>query len=112
MARAKGDVEGALTTYNQAIKLWPFREGLVQEAAGYASSKGRAAYARDVAFYGTQRWPQNVAFHQVVAGNALDLGDTVTAVRTLRKGLQLHPSDSVLNQMWRAIQPTQATQPK
>ena len=112
MARAKDDVEGALNTYNQAIKLWPFREGLVQEAAAYASSKGRAAYARDVAFYGTQRWPQNPAFHQLVAGNALDLGDTTTAVRTLRKALQLHPADSVLNQMWRATQSTHSTQPK
>jgi protein O-mannosyl-transferase len=105
MARATGNVEKALTTYDKAMKLWPYREGLVQETALYASSQGRAGYARDVAFYGTQRWPQNVAFHRVLAGNALDLGDTATAVRALRRGLELHPGDTLLNQMWRAAAP-------
>jgi protein O-mannosyl-transferase len=103
MARAKDNTEAALVNYDKAMKLWPYREGLVQEVAIYASGKGRANYARDVAFYGAQRWPQNVAFHRIVAGNALDLGDTATAVRTLRRALELHPGDSVLNQMWRAV---------
>jgi protein O-mannosyl-transferase len=102
IARARGDVEVALQTYDQALKLWPFREGLVKEAAAYGSGQGRAAWARDVAFYGTQRWPNTVEFHRIVAGNALDLGDTATAVRTLRKALQLHPRDTILNDMWRA----------
>lgn len=105
MARAKGDVGGALTNYDKAMKLWPYREGLVQETALYATSNGRAAYGRDVAFYGTQRWPNNVVFHRLIAGNALDLSDTTTAVRALRQALQLHPRDSILNQMWRAAAP-------
>ena len=102
MARARGDNEAALQTYNDALKLWPYREGLVKEAALFATSQGRAGWARDVAFYGTQRWPNTVDFHRLVAGNALDLGDTATAVRTLRQALQLHPNDKVLNDMWRA----------
>ena len=105
MARAQNQPEAAIANYDKAIKLWPYREGLVSEAAVYASGLGRAAYARDIAFYGTQRWPHNPAFHRIVAGNAIDLGDTITAVRTLQNALKLHPGDSVLNQMWRAVQP-------
>lgn len=105
IARSKGQVETALATYDKAMKLWPYREGLVQETALYATSNGRAAYARDVAFYGTQRWPRNVSFHRLLSGNALDLGDTATARRALGQALQLHPQDSVLNQMWRAAAP-------
>ncbi len=103
--REHGRVEGALASYDQAFRLWPYREGLVQEVAAYAGTNGRAAYARDVAAFGSQRWPKNVAFHRLVAGNSLDLGDTVTAIRALRAGLQLHPSDTILTQMWRAAAP-------
>jgi hypothetical protein len=102
IARARGDTELALRTYDQALKIWPFREGLVKEAAVFGTSQGRAAWARDVAFYGTQRWPKTVDFHRLVAANALDLGDTATARRTLDRALQLHPNDKILNDMWRA----------
>ena len=102
MARARGDAEEALRTYDYTLKLWPFREGLVKEAAVFGTSQGRAAWARDVAFYGTQRWPTTADFHRIVAGNSLDLGDTITAVRTLKRALQLHPNDKILNDMWRA----------
>jgi hypothetical protein len=108
IARARGDAEAALRTYDEALKAWPFREGLVKEAAVFGTSQGRAAWARDVAFYGTQRWPQTVDFHRIVAGNALDLGDTATAVRTLRQALQRHPNDKILNDMWRAATVTTA----
>jgi tetratricopeptide (TPR) repeat protein len=102
IARARGDAEAALRTYDQALKLWPYREGLVKEAAVFGTSQGRAGWARDVAFYGTQRWPQTVDFHRLVAANALDLADTATAVQALRRALQLHPNDRILNDMWRA----------
>jgi hypothetical protein len=92
----------AIASYDRAFRLWPYREGLVEEVAVYASSQGRAAYARDVALFGAQRWPKNVALHQIAAGNSLDLGDTITARRVLRGALQLHPGDSILTQMWRA----------
>ncbi len=103
--RQQGDTTAALANYDLALKLWPYRELLVEESATYATSRGRAAYARNIAFYGSQRWPQNVVFHQLLAGNALDLGDTATAVRSLNRALKLHPSDSLLNQMWRAAAP-------
>ena len=98
-------VEAALASYDQAFRLWPYREGLVQETAAYASGQGRSAYARDIAMFGMQRWPKNIAFYRMAAGNSLDLGDTTTATRVLRDGLQLSPGDTLLNQMWRAAAP-------
>ena len=102
IARARDDVETALRTYDRALQLWPFREGLVKEAAAYASGHGRAAYAQNVAYYGTQRWPQTVDFHRILAGAALDRGDTAAAVAALRRGLERHAADPILNQMWQA----------
>ena len=108
--RQHNRIEPALATYDVAFRLWPYREGLVQEAASFASGQGRAVYARDLALFGARRWPDNVAFHQLAAGNALDLGDTATARMVLTSGLQLHPSDTLLNRMWRAAAP--AAQPR
>ncbi|MGQ0815129.1 MAG: hypothetical protein ACT4O1_11770 [Gemmatimonadota bacterium] len=103
MARARGDAAGAVELYDRALRLWPYREGLVKEAAAYGTSKGRAAWARDAAFWGAQRWPGTADFHRLVAANAVDLGDTVTARRAVLIGLQHHPNDTILNQMRRAF---------
>ena len=100
--RQQGRIDAALTHYDEAFKLWPYRQGLVQEAAAYASGQGRAVYARDLALFGTRRWPENVAFHRLAAGNALDIGDTATARMVLTAALQRHPNDTLLNQMRRA----------
>lgn len=94
-------VDPALASYDRAFRLWPYRETLVLETAAYASSNGRSAYGRDIAIFGLQRWPENVAFHRLAAGNSLDLGDTATAVQVLRTALRMHPADTLLNQMWR-----------
>ena len=103
--REHGRVEAALATYDSAFRLWPYREGLTQETAAYASGNGRAGYARDVALFGLERWPNNVAFHRLAAGNSLDLGDTATARQVLRTALRLHPGDTLLNRMWQAAVP-------
>ena len=103
IARGENDVESALASYDRALRLWPFREGLVMEAAAYASNNRRAAYALNIANYGLQRWPQTVDFHRLVAANALDLGDTATARKTLQLGLERHPSDQMLNDMATAL---------
>ncbi|HEX6557871.1 MAG TPA: hypothetical protein VF021_00370 [Longimicrobiales bacterium] len=105
MARARQDVNGALAGYDRALSLWPFREGLVREAAAYASSQGREAWATNLASYGAQRWPNNVDFHRLLAAYALDHGDTTRARALLARARRLHPADSILNQMWRAITP-------
>ena len=104
------NIESALANYDEAVRLWPYREGLVQEAATYASSQGRAVYARDLALFGARRWPRNVVFHRLAAANALDVGDTATARTVLINALQQHPRDTLLNQMWRAAGP--AAQPR
>jgi tetratricopeptide (TPR) repeat protein len=103
--RENGRPEAALDSYDEAFRLWPYREGLTQETAGYATSQGRAAYARDIAIFGAGRWRENVIFHRLAAANSLDLGDTTTAKQVLSSALQLHPDDSLLNQMWRAATP-------
>ena len=99
MARRDNDVDGALAAYNHALQLWPFREGLVKEAAAYASGHGRVAFARNVAAYGLQRWPDTVDFHRMVAANALDMGDTTAARETVRRALARHPNDQMLKDM-------------
>jgi tetratricopeptide (TPR) repeat protein len=103
--RAEGKPQAALEAYDRAFRLWPYREGLVNELASFASGQGRAGYARSIAMFGARRWPGNVNFHRMASGNSLHLGDTVTALGTLRRGLQLHPADSVLIMMWRAAVP-------
>ena len=103
MARTNKDVEGALAAYDRALQLWPFREGLVKEAAAYASGQGRAAYARSIAMHGAQRWPRTVDFHRLVAANSLDLGDSASARIAVQRGLELHPTDKMLNDMARAL---------
>jgi hypothetical protein len=103
--RAEGRAQTALERYDVAFRLWPYRQGLVQEAASFASGQGRTGYARSIALFGAQRWPDNVNFHRIASANSLDLGDTITAIRTLRRGLLLHPNDSILNRMWQAASP-------
>lgn len=107
--REQNNTEAALTHYDEAVKLWPYREGLVQEAAAYAGSQGRPLYARDLALYGSRRWPRNVAFARMAAGNSLDLGDTATARLVLTDALRLHPADTLLNRMWHAAAGAPAT---
>ena len=110
MARVDKDHERALVLYDKAMRLWPHREGLAREAAGYGAERGRNAWARSVAQWGTQRWPQNVDFHRLLAGSAIDMGDTIAARRAVAAGLSVAPNDTVLNQMWRAFG-TGATKP-
>lgn len=103
MARRNKDATLALAQYDNAMKLWPYREGLVLEAAVYVNSQGRTEWARSLALFGTQRWPENVAFFNMLAATSIDMADTVTARRVVSEGLRVHPNDKVLNDMWRAF---------
>lgn len=102
-ARSRGDVATALATYDRALQLWPHRESMVAEIAAYAGSQQRVAWARQVAKWGSERWPQNVNFHRMLAAYAIDLGDTVTARRAVVNGLQVDSTDQTLNEMARAF---------
>lgn len=109
IARRDNNAAGAIAQYEKALKLWPYRESLTLEAAVYASSQGRAAWARDVARFGTQRWPENAAFFNMLAATSIDMADTVAARRVVAEGLRIHPDNKVLNDMWRAFgQPQEA----
>lgn len=103
VARRNNDVTLALAQYDKAMKLWPYREGLALEAAVYVNSQGRTEWARSLALFGTQRWPENVAFFNMLAATSIDMADTVTARRIVSEGLRVHPNDKVLNDMWRAF---------
>lgn len=103
MARQKKDAATAVARYDRAMQLWPYRETLAQEAAAYGGSQARAAWARDIAFWGTLRWPDNVNFNRMLAAHAIDLGDSATARQAVAKGLRTHPADSILNQMRQAF---------
>jgi predicted Zn-dependent protease len=103
VARKNGDVALALAQYEKAMKLWPYREGLALEAAVYASSKGNTAWARNLSLFGTQRWPDNPAFFNMLAAASIDMGDSLTARRVVADGLRIHPDNKILNDMWRAF---------
>ena len=103
MTRSRGNVDWALQAYDRAIQLWPSRQGLVAEAAMYANLKGRHDYSRRLATYGAQRWPENENMVRIAVANAIDAGDTASARQLLRRALDVHPEDRLLNDMWRAL---------
>jgi tetratricopeptide (TPR) repeat protein len=103
MARADDEHERALQLYERAITLWPYREGLVREAAAYGGERGRMAWARNLAQWGTKRWPESVDFHRLLAGHAIDMGDTTAARLAVEAGLRIAPNDTILIQMRRAF---------
>src|SRR5690606_31350220 len=98
-ARQEGRREAARRHYAEALRLWPYRESLVVEAAGFTAQDGRTADARAIAAFGAQRWPDNVHLHRMLAAFSLALGDTARAQAALAAGLRIHPSDSLLKGM-------------
>jgi predicted Zn-dependent protease len=92
-------VPRALEHYARAVELWPYRQRLIVEAAGYASAESQPRLAYRLASFGAQRWPNNAQLQRLLAANALDLGDTVTARRAMIEGLKLTPNDDLLKRM-------------
>ncbi|HSL68847.1 MAG TPA: hypothetical protein VK864_01330, partial [Longimicrobiales bacterium] len=99
MAKRDQKPREALELYARAARLWPWRERLIVEAAAYAAQQGDARFALQLSRHGTVRWPGNLQLQRLVAGNALDLGDTTTARHALDAGLRLAPNDSLLRRM-------------
>jgi tetratricopeptide (TPR) repeat protein len=111
-ARAMGDYEAARVHYAEAMRLWPYRDLLVLEAAAFAAEDGRLADARDLAELGTERWPGNLALRRLFAGTSLDLGDTASARAAIDEGLRLAPADPILNRMRLALPAANSGRPE
>ncbi len=105
MSRRDGKPELAVQQYQQALQLWPYRERLVVEVVAYLTNRKDLASAQGIARWGTQRWPKNIEFQRLIAANALDSGDTLTARAAIAAGLRLNPADSLLNKMSAAVNP-------
>ena len=99
MAKRDRNPRAALEHYARALRLWPWRERMVVEAAAYASQQRDVRFALQLARHGVNRWPASLELQRLLAANALDAGDTATARVALRAGLKLAPKDTLLNQM-------------
>jgi hypothetical protein len=104
MARSDGRVDAALAQYDTAVALWPHRQRLVLEAAGYAIEQKRHAHTLALASLAAKRWPEDVGSFRLLAGVALDAGDVATAERAIAQGLRLAPGDSMFLRMSAAIE--------
>jgi hypothetical protein len=93
----------ALERYGRALQLWPYRRQLVLEAATQAALHGDRDYARRLSTYMLQRWPGDLDASRMLAGAALDVGDTTVARVTIDHALRLHPGDTLLLRMRAAI---------
>jgi tetratricopeptide (TPR) repeat protein len=102
-ARVGGDTTRAAAHFAEALRLWPYREGLVLEAAAFAIERDRIGEARQLAAFATERWPDNVEGWRLLAATALDLGDITTAWSAVAEGLRIDPRDDLLERMRRAI---------
>ena len=96
----------ALERYALALRLWPYRHGLVLEASAYAAQIGDLPFTRQVTEFAVTRWPQDVRFARIHAGAQLDLADTTAARSSIEAGLARFPADSVLRAMQRAVATT------
>jgi hypothetical protein len=105
MARVGGEPARALALYDGAIKLWPHREKLVLEAAGYAAEQGQRRYAYELARWAAGQWPDHIDAQRLLAGTSLDVADTVTARVAMTRGLGLAPGDEMLNRMRSVLPP-------
>jgi hypothetical protein len=108
IARREGQSEVAIARYQNAVRLWPYRERLIVESAAYLSQQRAVLAALRVARYGTEKWPRNLQLQRLVASNALDLGDTITAKSALAAGLRIDPRDALLLRMSAALNPGKA----
>jgi hypothetical protein len=103
MAKRDNKRREALDHYSRAMRLWPWRERMVVEAAAYATEQRDIRFALQLVQHGVKRWPANLDLQRLLAANALDSGDTVSARAAVTAGLKLAPRDTLLNQMAAAL---------
>ncbi|MGD8276568.1 MAG: hypothetical protein PVH00_01020 [Gemmatimonadota bacterium] len=101
--RSRGDAVAAGAAYDRAIELWPHRQGLVVEAAAFATDQGRLDRAAELARTLVREWPDDAVGYRLLAGFALDAGDHAAAERAITDGLRRAPADDVLRRMAAAL---------
>ncbi|MEX2282876.1 MAG: hypothetical protein WEE89_10385 [Gemmatimonadota bacterium] len=104
MSRRDGKPQISAQQYQDALQLWPYRQRLVVEAVAYLTYRRDLVGAQRIARWGSQRWPANIELQRLLAANALDFGDTVSARAAIAAGLKISPSDSLLNRMSSALE--------
>lgn len=104
-AAAGNRTDEALVHYGHALELWPYRRGLLQEAAGFAARTGHVEYARRLADHMIRQWPDDMDATRLLAGAALDMGDTASARTAIERGLAFDSADSILLRMRSALAP-------
>jgi len=102
-ARERGQAEEAMRRYELALSLWPWRQNLVSEAAVYSGEVGGPQRTQELSRWAVSLDPTDLNAIRVLAGTALDLGDTATARTAIKDGLAIAPDDDVLRQMAAAI---------
>ncbi len=110
-ARHEGDREAARRHYAEALRLWPYREGMLAEAAAFAAQEGRIDQAFEIAAFAARHWPASVDAQRLLAAVSLDLGDTAAARAAINAGLRLAPGDSLLRRMQLSL-PDAASAPR
>ena len=111
VARSEKKPNLEMSRYERAMRLWPYRKGLVFESIGRAIENRRIAEARNLSSFGVSRWPREVTAQRYLASTSLDLGDTARARIALRAGLAIDPADSTLVGMAHAILPSALPRP-
>jgi protein O-mannosyl-transferase len=102
-ARQRGDIARNVTEMEQAVRLWPYHERLLAEAAATELEADRPAAARTLARLAVQRGPDDPTSWRLLAASLLASGDSAEALATARRGLDLHPRDAVLQGMDRSL---------
>jgi tetratricopeptide (TPR) repeat protein len=98
-ARQEGDREAAGRHYAEALRLWPYRQGMLAEVAAFAVQEGHATQALEIAAFAARHWPASVDAQRLLAAVAFDLGDTAAARAAIDAGLRLAPGDSLLHRL-------------
>jgi cytochrome c-type biogenesis protein CcmH/NrfG len=102
-ARMRGDTTEALGRYELAISLWPWRQRLVSEALRFAAQTAAPQQTNQLARLAVSLEPDDVDAIRILAGTALDMGDTATAKAAIKDGLKLKPDDDVFLRMRAAL---------
>jgi protein O-mannosyl-transferase len=101
--RELDDPNGALTAYARAVHLWPYAPQLSLEAVSYAVELNALPVAFGLAGRIVQARPNDFEMNRILAGIALDVGDSATARTAVERGLAHEPEDELLRRMHTAL---------
>jgi protein O-mannosyl-transferase len=101
--RELDDPNGALTAYARAVQLWPYAPQLSLEAVSYAVDLNALPLAFGLAGRIVEARPSDLEMNRILAGIALDVGDSATARTAIERGLAHEPGDDLLRRMQAAL---------